>query len=132
MVGYLILEFTFRNWQDVIFSGNPHVQRGQQEDAQDQGGHESADDDDGEGPLRIGADVVRNAAGIRPSVATSMVIMMGRSRRLRPRWRHLRTVYPRTRSWLMYSSMMTPVCTETPNRARIPTPDETLKFVCVK
>ena len=32
----------------------------------------------------------------------------------------------------MYSSMITPVCTETPNRARNPTPDETLKFVPVK
>jgi hypothetical protein len=32
---------------------------------------------------------------------------------------------------LMYSSMITPVCTETPKSARNPTPDETLKFVCV-
>src|SRR5215469_10509621 len=31
----------------------------------------------------------------------------------------------------MYSSMMTPVCTETPNNARKPMPDETLKFVPV-
>ncbi len=38
----------------------------------------------------------------------------------------------RTRSWLMYSSMMTPVCTETPKSARNPTPEETLKFVPVK
>jgi hypothetical protein len=27
--------------------------------------------------------------------------------------------------------MITPVCTETPNRARNPTPEETLKLVCV-
>ena len=40
-----------------------------------------------------------------------------------------RSVYPRARSWLMYSSMITPVCTETPNSARNPTPEETLKFV---
>ena len=31
----------------------------------------------------------------------------------------------------MYSSMMTPVCTETPNSARKPTPEETLKCVPV-
>src|SRR5208283_3599852 len=31
----------------------------------------------------------------------------------------------------MYSSMMTPVCTVTPNNARNPTPDETLKLVWV-
>ena len=29
----------------------------------------------------------------------------------------------------MYSTMITPVCTETPNSARNPTPEETLKFV---
>jgi hypothetical protein len=32
----------------------------------------------------------------------------------------------------MYSSMMTPVWTQTPNSARKPPPDETLKFACVK
>ena len=31
----------------------------------------------------------------------------------------------------MYSSMITPVWTETPNSARNPTPEETLKLVCV-
>ncbi len=31
----------------------------------------------------------------------------------------------------MYSSMMTPVSTETPKRARKPTPEETLKLVPV-
>ena len=31
----------------------------------------------------------------------------------------------------MYSSVMTPVCTDTPNRAMKPTPEETLKLVCV-
>ena len=31
----------------------------------------------------------------------------------------------------MYSSMITPVCTETPNSARNPTPEDTLKLVCV-
>lgn len=27
--------------------------------------------------------------------------------------------------------MITPICTDTPNRARKPTPEETLKFACV-
>ena len=31
----------------------------------------------------------------------------------------------------MYSSMMTPVCTETPKSARKPTPEDTLKWVPV-
>ena len=30
----------------------------------------------------------------------------------------------------MYSSMMTPVCTDTPKSARKPTPEATLKNVC--
>ncbi len=32
----------------------------------------------------------------------------------------------------MYSTMMTPVCTDTPNSARNPTPEDTLKFVPVQ
>src|ERR1035441_9823043 len=32
----------------------------------------------------------------------------------------------------MYSSMMTPVCTETPKSARNPTPEETLKLVLLR
>src|ERR1035441_8110632 len=70
------------------------------------------------------------AAGSRPRVATSMVIMMGRSRRTAPSMAASSMVCPRTRIWLMYSSMMTPVSTETPKRARKPTPVETLKLVC--
>src|ERR1039458_9412892 len=71
------------------------------------------------------------AAGRRPSVATSMVIMMGRSRRLAPSSAAWRTVRPRTLSWLMYSTMITPVWTETPISARNPRPDDTLKCVPV-
>src|ERR1019366_2690808 len=41
------------------------------------------------------------------------------------------TSWPRARSWLMYSSMITPVCTHTPNNARKPTPEDTLKCVPV-
>ena len=69
------------------------------------------------------------AAGKSPKVATSMVIMIGRSRRTAPSTAASATVYPRARSWLMYSSMMTPVCTDTPKSARKPTPEATLKNV---
>lgn len=31
----------------------------------------------------------------------------------------------------MYSTIITPICTDTPNSARKPTPDETLKLVPV-
>ena len=31
----------------------------------------------------------------------------------------------------MYSTMMTPVCTETPNSANMPMPDDTLRYVPV-
>ena len=61
-----------------------------------------------------------SAAGSRPSVATSMVIMMGRRRSTAPSMAASSIEWPRARSWLMYSSMMTPVCTETPNSARKP------------
>ncbi len=50
------------------------------------------------------------AAGSRPSVATSMVIMMGRRRRTAPSMAESSMEWPRARSWLMYSSMITPVC----------------------
>src|SRR5277367_1741914 len=57
--------------------------------------------------------------------------MIGRSRSTAPAMAASSIEWPCTRSWLMYSSMITPVCTETPKRARKPTPEETLKFVCV-
>ena len=41
------------------------------------------------------------------------------------------TVNPRARSWLMYSTMITPISTDTPISARKPSPDETLKCVPV-
>ncbi len=50
-----------------------------------------------------------SAAGSKPSVATSMVIMIGRSRRTAPSIAESSIEWPRARSWLMYSSMMTPV-----------------------
>ena len=49
------------------------------------------------------------AAGSRPRVATSMVIIMGRRRRTAPSMAASSMVWPRTRIWLMYSSMMTPI-----------------------
>ena len=72
------------------------------------------------------------AAGNNPSVATSMVIMIGRSLRVAPSMAAALTGIPRARNWLMYSTMMTPVWTQTPNSARKPIPDETLKCVPVK
>ncbi len=71
------------------------------------------------------------AAGSRPSVATSIVIMMGRRRREAPSLAASRVGIPRVRSWLMYSIMITPISTDTPIRARKPRPDETLKCVPV-
>ena len=59
MVGYLVLEFTFRNWQDVVLTRKPHIQCGQQEDTHDQIRDQAADDDDGEGTLRVRANGVR-------------------------------------------------------------------------
>ena len=60
-----------------------------------------------------------------------MVIMIGRSLRTAPSTAAFSTESPRARNWLMYSTMMTPVCTDTPNSARNPTPEETLKCVPV-
>ena len=64
-------------------------------------------------------------------MATSIVIMIGRSRRTAPSTAASTTESPRARNWLMYSTMITPICTETPNRARKPMPEETLKWVPV-
>ena len=70
-----------------------------------------------------------------------MVIMMGRRRRTAPSIAASTMCvssgsstmpFLRARSWLMYSSMMTPVCTETPKRARKPTAEETEKLVWVR
>ena len=65
-------------------------------------------------------------------MATSMVIMMGRSRSERAfLCRISHGFMPRVRSWLMYSTMMTPISTDTPISARNPRPEETLKCVPV-
>ena len=50
-----------------------------------------------------------SAAGSKPSVATSIVIMMGRSRNTAPSMADSSMDEPRARRWLMYSSMITPV-----------------------
>jgi len=71
------------------------------------------------------------AAGNKPNVATSVVIMMGRSLNTGPSTAASAMACPRARSWLTYSSMITPVCTHTPNSARNPTPEDTLKWVPV-
>src|ERR1700686_314801 len=72
------------------------------------------------------------AAGTNPSDATSMVIRIGRKRWIAPLVAALSIECPRDRSWLMYSTMMTPVWTETPKRARNPIPEETLKLVALR
>ena len=49
--------------KDVTVARNPDVERWQQEDAHDQGRHESADDYDREGALRVRANGVRHSGG---------------------------------------------------------------------
>src|ERR1700722_11296442 len=68
------------------------------------------------------------AAGSSPRDATSMVISMGRNRSIAPFWAAASGVNPRARNWLIYSTMITPVWTDTPNNAKNPTPEDTLKF----
>ena len=72
-----------------------------------------------------------SAAGKQSQRGHQLVIMIGRNRSTAPSTAASSMVWPRARSWLMYSSMITPVCTETPNSARNPTPEETLKCVWV-
>ncbi len=57
--------------------------------------------------------------------------MMGRKRRVAPSIAASTTGYPLARSWLMYSTITTPVWTEQPKKAMNPTPEETLKCVPV-
>jgi hypothetical protein len=52
---------------------------------------------------------------------------MGRNLNAAPSFAASRTGIPRMRSWLMYSTMMTPISTDTPINARNPNPDDTLK-----
>ena len=47
---------------------------------QEQCRHHAADDDDGQWPLRLGADARREAAGSRPKMAVNAVIITGRTR----------------------------------------------------
>src|ERR1700731_1758737 len=110
-------------WQLIAVSGNPHIQGRQQKDAEQQSPNQASDDDDGEGTLQVRPDATGKCAGSRPRVATSIVIMMGRRRRTAPSMAADSMVWPAARSWLMYSSMITPVCTETPKSAKKPTPE---------
>lgn len=71
-------------WQLVAISSDPYVQGWKQENAQQQGSNQASDDDYGKGSLRVRPMPRESAAGRRPRVATSMVIMMGRSRRTAP------------------------------------------------
>ena len=58
------------------------------------------------------------AAGNKPSVATNMVIMIGRSRSVAPSMAAVLTGIPRARNWLMYSTMITPVWTRNPEQGQ--------------
>src|SRR5579872_3704407 len=53
----------FRHGQHIAFSGDPDIKGGEKEDAHDEGGHQSADDDDGKWALRIGTDGMRHGGG---------------------------------------------------------------------
>src|SRR6185437_12087475 len=74
---------------------------------------------------------VASATGSRPNAATSAVIMIGRNRRIAP-WRMAspRSV-PSRRSSLTYEMYTTAVCTDTPNSARKPMPEDTENGVLV-
>ena len=48
-----ILEVLFRRREQILRAGDPYVEGGQQKDADEKRSDESADDDDGEGPLRV-------------------------------------------------------------------------------
>src|ERR1022692_22151 len=109
--------------QHILISRDPDIERGQKDDAQQQIGNQAAHNDDCESdPMSCDS-----AAGSSPRVATSMVIIIGRSLRTAPSTAASTIEWPRARSWLMYSSMMTPVCTDTPKSANMPTPEDTLR-----
>ena len=111
----------------VVIPGDPCIERRQQEYAEDEIGDEAPTMTIAKGRCESEPISCDNAAGKRPSVATSIVIMMGRSRRTAPSTAASTIVRPLALSWLMYSTMMTPVCTETPKSASIPMPDDTLR-----
>src|ERR1039458_7630240 len=58
---FLALKGRLRFREFVAFTGKPHIKCGKQNDAHHQVGDQSSYDDDGEGPLRIGADGVRKS-----------------------------------------------------------------------
>ena len=49
----VFVEFAFGDWQLVAILGDPHIQRRQQENTEQERADEAANDDDGEGPLRV-------------------------------------------------------------------------------
>src|ERR1700727_392363 len=51
----------------IAFSRDPHIKRGQQNDAEEQIGNEPTYDHDSEGPLRIRSDLVRQRRGQKSS-----------------------------------------------------------------
>jgi hypothetical protein len=77
----LVFLSRFGGRQNVVFARNPYVEYRQKKNANNQIGQQAADDDDGEGSCESDPIAREKDAGSRPSVATSMVIMMGRRRR---------------------------------------------------
>ena len=57
----LLVHFHLR--QHIALAGHPHIQRRKQEDAHQQVGDQTAYYHDSEGPLRVGADIVRQRRG---------------------------------------------------------------------
>jgi hypothetical protein len=69
-----------RRREDVIIAGGPDVERRQKVNTHDERGDQPAHDYDRERPLRVRTIPRDRAAGSKPTLATSILIMMGRSR----------------------------------------------------
>ena len=90
-------------------------------------GDQSAYDDDGEGPLRIGSDGMGHGRREQTKRSHEHGHHDRPSRRVAASMAASTIEYPLARNWLIYSTITTPIWTETPNKARNPTPEETLK-----
>ena len=124
-------EALLRRGQAISGTRPEDVESRPEDHADQQFDNQAADDDDGEGALRVGADVVRHRGGQQPESRDQHGHHDGTEAEDGAFFAASRTAMPRARSWLMYSTMITPIWTETPNSARKPRPDETLKWVPV-
>ena len=87
--------------QHVALAGYELVQYRVDKEAEEEPRNQSGYDHDGERPLRVRADAVREAAGSRPRQATSAVIMIGRNLSSDASSVALRMPFPSRRSLLM-------------------------------